>query len=58
MVGGEAGFRTVKELGKTWYGLIAVEVPGGVGAVIDTWLQMRAFEAWLGSGLIPWLKGG
>lgn len=56
LVEGRRGFCTVKESGKTRYRLFAVE-DRGVGAVIDTQLQMRVFEAWLSSGLIPWLKG-
>lgn len=36
--------------------LFALE-EAGLGAVIDTRLQMRAFEQAIGRGLIPWLRG-
>lgn len=42
--------------GATDYRLFAIE-ERGLGAVIDTWLQMEAFEAAVKQQLIPWLKG-
>ena len=42
--------------GATDYRLFAIE-ECGLGAVIDTWLQMDAFEAALQQQLIPWLRG-
>lgn len=56
LVEGRRGFCVAKKSGETSYRLFAVE-DQGVGAVIDTHLQMKAFEAWLDAGLIPWLKG-
>ena len=56
LVEGRQGFCVAKRSEKTSYRLFAVE-DQGVGAVIDTHLQMKAFEAWLDAGLIPWLKG-
>ena len=41
---------------KTAFRLFAVEQKG-LGAVIDTQLQMKAFEKAQRKGLIPWLKG-
>ncbi len=41
---------------KTVYRLFAVK-DGDMAAVIDTQLQMRAFEQALALGLIPWLEG-
>ncbi len=41
--------------GATDYRLFAIE-ECGLGAVIDTWLQMDAFEAAVKRQLIPWLK--
>ncbi len=41
---------------KTAYRLFAVK-DGDMAAVIDTQLQMRAFEQALALGLIPWLEG-
>lgn len=49
------GFRT-HHGGATDYRLFAIE-ERGLGAVIDTWLQMVAFEAALQQQLIPWLNG-
>lgn len=40
---------------KTDFRLFAVE-ESGLGALIDTQLQMKAFETILGKGLLPWLK--
>jgi len=42
--------------GATDYRLFAIE-ECGLGAVIDTWLQMEAFEAAVKRQLISWLKG-
>ncbi len=56
LVEGRRGFCTVKESGKTNCRLFAVE-DQGAGAILDTQLQMKAFEAWLNAGLIQWLKG-
>lgn len=44
-----------KSLTKTDFKLFAV-VEGGLAALIDTQLQMRAFENALSAGLIPWLE--
>ncbi len=41
---------------KTDYKLFAME-DRGRGAIIDTQLQMRAFERAIAEGLLPWLKG-
>lgn len=41
---------------KTDYSLFAIE-DSGAGALIDTQLQMRAFENALACGHIPWLEG-
>ncbi|MBI4302749.1 MAG: DNA/RNA nuclease SfsA [Chloroflexi bacterium] len=57
LIAGRKGFCLANEKpGKTEYKLFALE-ERGVGAVIDTQLQMRAFEKALELGLIPWLKG-
>ena len=40
---------------KTEYRLFSIEVDG-YGALIDTWIQERAFERSLDLKLIPWLK--
>jgi sugar fermentation stimulation protein A len=42
--------------GKTDCRLFAIE-ERGLGALIDTWLQMKAFEDALKRNLIPWLAG-
>jgi len=41
---------------KTAFRFFAIEEKG-LGAVIDTWLQMKGFEAAQRRGLIPWLRG-
>jgi len=41
---------------KTKYRLFSIEV-NGYGALIDTWIQGKAFERSLDLKLIPWLKG-
>ena len=41
---------------KTKYRLFSIEVDG-YGALIDTWIQGKAFERSLDLKLIPWLKG-
>ncbi len=46
----------LKTEGKTDFKLFAVEAGHGA-ALIDTQLQMRAFETSLEAGLIPWLDG-
>ncbi|HUV03037.1 MAG TPA: DNA/RNA nuclease SfsA [Desulfobacteria bacterium] len=42
--------------GKTDCRLFAIE-ERGLGALIDTWLQMKAFEEALQRNLVPWLAG-
>lgn len=42
--------------GKTDYRLFAIE-DMGKGALIDTMYQMKAFEAAVNRGLVPWLRG-
>ncbi len=42
--------------GKTEYRVIAIN-DAGLGAIIDTRLQMRAFEEAINRGLIPWIEG-
>ena len=42
--------------GKTDFRLFAIE-ERGLGALIDTYLQMKAFERSLERNLIPWLEG-
>ncbi len=49
------GFRT-QNRGKTDFRLFAIE-ESGLGALIDTQLQMKAFEKALARKLIPWLDG-
>ncbi len=55
--GGKRGYcrRRVKP-GKTQYRLFAVEDLYGMAALIDTQLQMKAFEEMVGRGMIPWLR--
>ncbi|MGB7531756.1 MAG: DNA/RNA nuclease SfsA [Halobacteriota archaeon] len=48
-------FRTQKQ-GKTEFRLFAIE-ERGLGALIDTQLQMKVFEKSLERNLIPWLEG-
>jgi sugar fermentation stimulation protein A len=48
-------FRTYHQ-GKTNFRLFAIE-ESGFGALIDTWLQMKAFEQALERNVIPWLVG-
>lgn len=56
MIAGQRAFcfRTYHQ-GKTDFRLFAIEEQG-LGALIDTWLQMAAFEVALNRGLIPWLS--
>jgi len=42
--------------GKTTHRLFAIR-EGGLGALIDTQLQMKAFERCVETRLLPWLKG-
>jgi len=42
---------------KTEYTLFSVIENKDNGVIIDTWIQMKAFEEALREGLIPWLKG-
>lgn len=54
---GNAGFCTRnKRPLKTAYRLFAIK-SGAMGALIDTQLQMKAFEKTLTRGLVPWLDG-
>ena len=57
MVNGKKAFcfRTHHQ-GKTDFRLFALE-ESGLGALIDTWLQMKAFEEALARNFIPWLAG-
>lgn len=57
LVEGKKGFCLRNEkLGRTDYRLFAIEdeLPG---AIIDTRLQMKAFEEAVAQGVMPWLKG-
>lgn len=57
LVKGRKGFCVRNEKrGKTDYRLFSLEVDG-LGAIIDTQLQMKAFEKLLEMDLIPWLGG-
>lgn len=56
LVKGRKGFCMKKEKGKTAYRLFSIK-DGKLGAVIDTQLQMRAFEKCLEMNFIPWLDG-
>jgi len=57
LIKGKQGFCVRNEKGgKTDYRLFAIK-EGKLGAIIDTQLQMKAFEKSLEMGLIPWLKG-
>ena len=57
LVGGRGAFCVrSKGTGKMDYRLFAVE-DDNLGAIIDTQLQMKAFERALETGLIPWLSG-
>ena len=57
LVPGRAGFCVERQgRGKTAYRLFAIR-EGSLGAVIDTHLQMGAFERCVERGLFPWLKG-
>ncbi|MDP2730012.1 MAG: DNA/RNA nuclease SfsA [Dehalococcoidales bacterium] len=57
LIKGRKGFCIRQEEGrKTDYRLFAVE-ESNLGAIIDTQLQMKAFEKSLAINLIPWLKG-
>jgi len=57
LVAGEGGFCLKNERpGRTDYRLFAIR-EGKLGALIDTQLQMRAFERALEMNLIPWLAG-
>jgi len=47
---------TIQNPKKTSYRLFAVK-DGNLGAIIDTQLQMRAFERAVEFGFIPWLRG-
>jgi sugar fermentation stimulation protein A len=49
-------FKTQHHQGKTDCRLFAIE-ERGLGALIDTWLQMKAFEEAVERNLIPWLAG-
>ncbi len=56
IVCGRKAFCVPKESGRTQYRIIAVE-EHGLGAVLDTFIQMKAFEKAIDLNLIPWLKG-
>jgi len=57
MVPGRRAFCLRRESpGKTTHRLFAIH-EGGLGALIDTQFQMRAFEICLRHGLLPWLVG-
>lgn len=56
LIQGRKGFCVSNEKGKTGYKLFAVR-EGNLGAIVDTQLQMKAFEKSLEMELIPWLKG-
>lgn len=57
LVEGKAGFCTRNGHSlKTAYRLFAIR-EGDLGAIIDTQLQMRAFEKAVAHGLVPWLDG-
>lgn len=57
LVKGRKGFCVRNEKrGKTDYRLFSIK-EGNLGAIIDTQLQMKAFEKSLEMKLIPWLKG-
>ena len=57
LIRGKKGFCTrTKGKGKTDFRLFSIE-ESGLGAIIDTQLQMRAFEKTSEMKLIPWLKG-
>ncbi|NIQ07838.1 MAG: DNA/RNA nuclease SfsA [Candidatus Korarchaeota archaeon] len=54
---GRRGFcNPIKNPEKLKYRLFAVEEEGGLGAIIDTRLQMKAFESAVNLDRIPWLK--
>jgi sugar fermentation stimulation protein A len=54
---GKTAFCTVIEKPRrTRYRLFAVE-DDGLGTIIDTYLQVKAFESAVELGFIPWLKG-
>lgn len=57
LVKGRKGFCVRNRTGgKTDYRLFSIK-EGNLGAIIDTQLQMKAFEKSLAMKLIPWLKG-
>ncbi|RLG49909.1 MAG: DNA/RNA nuclease SfsA [Thermoproteota archaeon] len=56
LVKGRRGYCLRSPGGKTSLRLIAVE-DMGLAAVVDTRLQMRAFEKAAGLSLIPWMRG-
>lgn len=57
LVQGKKGFCIPSpKTAKTDYKIFAVE-DKGMGAIIDTQLQMRAFEKSVATGIIPWLNG-
>ena len=57
LISGKTGFcLRFKKPKKTKYRLFSIEVDG-YGALIDTWIQGKAFERSLDLKLIPWLKG-
>ena len=55
IVAGKKGFCIEKPSKKTRYRLIAIE-DNGYAAIVDTWLQMKAFEKCVRDNVIPWLK--
>jgi sugar fermentation stimulation protein A len=57
LINGNKGFCTKNSYPlKTAYRLLAIR-EGNIGAIIDTQLQMKAFEKSLNLGFIPWLEG-
>jgi sugar fermentation stimulation protein A len=57
LVKGREGFCLRNEkVGKTTHRLFSVK-EGELGAIVDTRLQMQAFEKSVERGVIPWLKG-
>lgn len=58
MIEGRSGFCVEFDKPKrTSHRLFSIK-DGALGAVIDTQLQMKAFEKAVETGFIPWLKGG
>jgi sugar fermentation stimulation protein A len=56
IVEGRRGYCVAKNTGRLRHRLVAVEDEGSA-ALIDTWLQMKAFEKAVEQGLLPWMRG-